>query len=648
MGISRLSQDLSPYADHVVLGTSPQTPLPPEATIIKDLIVDGPSLVYWVYNRLVAYQRLNSPTSAALPPTYLEINNTLHHMLNDFQAHGVNIQHIFFDGGLPASKRKVRFERMEKLRQQLETYRKLYPEFPPVAALPGPLDLEKMLWDTPVLSTRRSILPAPPFMVASAIESLSTSDWKDRVHVVPGEADAFCALAAQQSVPVVAVLTNDSDLSVHDLGPNGRVVLLHSLENKQRRPHKESYISALSLDPKLVANRMKVSSLLGFGFERFLDSGASFAIIQQRARDSSRLERLQDEYRVFAEPFIPTPPLSMHPFSRLENIDPRTAEIVSNLEDPPHIYLTPLLEDPQRDSSWSYGAKIRQLAYSLLLMTSPSIAMRKSSHVVESARKGQRIISVSVACLQHSEITEQAAELLQLLEAYISGPNCSPTVPDGSMLLEWYSLAVYLIQQEKFRLGKPPPTLQQILRLLGLGSTPQIPHRAPMRVTWDDIHLLSNIHAVLYSIRILSQITEYLVNPPEEFPARTTISELAQCDDISRLTNNIRLKLSALPPIEKLFLDIPNLRAQLSKQDLEKQSSEITLFNRLLNPSSGDDQMDEHDTSDAAQGRDFKDEYWTTTTSKKKRKRKSEWQGNPETITERRRNGFDLLPEEPG
>ncbi|KIW32197.1 uncharacterized protein PV07_03756 [Cladophialophora immunda] len=653
MGIPRLSQDLSPYADHVVLGSSPQSSsLPLEATIVRDLIIDGPSLVYWVYNKLVAHQRLSSLTSATLPPTYLEINRMLHRLLDDFQAHGISIQHIFFDGGLPVSKRNVRLERMEKLRQQLETYRKLYPEFPPVAALPDHREWERILWDTPVLSTRKSTLPAPPLMVASAIESLKTTVWKDRVHVVPGEADAFCALAAQRSTPVVAILTNDSDLAVHDLGANGRVVLLHSIEIKHKGPHRESYISAMSLDPKLIASRLKVSSLLGFGFERSLDSGASFAVIQERARDSSRLERLQNEYMLFAEPFTPTLPPTANPLFSLENIDPRTAEIVSNPADPPHIYLTPLLEDPQRDSSWSYGAKIRQIAYSLLLKTSPGLVARRWPHVVECARKGQRITSVSVPCLQVSEITEQAEGLLQVLDAYISPCEEYPSVPNWSTLLAWHSLAVDVVQQEKSSLGKPPPTSQQILQLLGLGSTALFSPRAPRRVTWDDIHLLANLHAVLYSVRMLAQITEYIIRHPNACSDDTAIHELAHRDAISKLVNKIHARLSTSPPIQRLFLDIPHLRAQLSNMDLEKQNLAIASFKRLLNPNLGVDRVEEHEASDGAttgEPGSIPGEWVTTTSSSKtKRKRKRKRQGGSETAAVRSTNGFDVLSEEPG
>ncbi|KIW95454.1 uncharacterized protein Z519_04038 [Cladophialophora bantiana CBS 173.52] len=650
MGIPRLSQDLAPYADHVVLGKPPPASLQAEVTIIKDLIIDGPSLVYWVYNKLLAYRLLNSLAGATLPPAYFQINQALHHLLNDLQAHGVHIQHIFFDGGLPTSKRDVRLERMEKLRQQLETYRKLYSEFPAIATSPDLGDFDKMLWHTPVMSTRKSTLPAPPFMVASVIESLRNTEWGGCVHVVPGEADMFCALAAQQSAHIVAILTNDSDLAVHNLGSNGRVALLYSIENKHRPSYRESYISALSLNPNPIAARLKVSSLLRFSFERFLDSSASLANIQERARDSSRLHRLQNEYMAYAKPFVLNRPETAHPQYYLENMDPRTAEIVSNFDESPHIYFTPLLEDPQRDSSWSYGGNIRLIAYSLLFKTLPVNIVGTSPHMVECARKGRRITSLSVASLKVSELVKQAAELLQLVDTYISSCKQGPIPRNGATLVEWYSLAIHLLQQEKMRLDKATPTPEQALRLLGWPSTTQFSPMAPTRINWDDIHFLANIHAVLYSLRILAQVTGYIWNYIKETPGQknmTNIPKPAHNDDVSVLISDIHPKLSTMPPIEALFLDIPHIRAKLSDLDLETRTSAIELLKHQLDPDYGNTQGEKSDASEAANVKwpSSIDGEWITT---KWKKRKKKQQSNFQRVTTRSANGFDLLSEDPG
>ena len=57
MGIQRLSQDLLPYAQIAVLG---QNDGRGHTRTITQVVVDGPSLVYFVYNKLV---RLAPPTS---------------------------------------------------------------------------------------------------------------------------------------------------------------------------------------------------------------------------------------------------------------------------------------------------------------------------------------------------------------------------------------------------------------------------------------------------------------------------------------------------------------------------------------------------------------------------------------------------------
>lgn len=52
MGIPYLTKHLLPYADTVVLGTDDAPDGPPR---IRSVVIDGPSLVYHVYYRLLAW-----------------------------------------------------------------------------------------------------------------------------------------------------------------------------------------------------------------------------------------------------------------------------------------------------------------------------------------------------------------------------------------------------------------------------------------------------------------------------------------------------------------------------------------------------------------------------------------------------------------
>lgn len=567
MGIPRLSQDLLPYTERLVFGSTSGQSSEAVDSIVTSLIIDGPSLVYHIYNKLLAYMTISTPTLTAQLPSYAEINQALAQFLSEVEDHGVEVQYLFFDGALPESKRDVRVERMERLRQQLEIYRKMYPEFPPIRSARQSIDLKRALWDTPVMSTRKLALPAPPFMVASAIESLLSPNREAKLRVVPGEADIFCAVAAKRTG--AAILTNDSDLAVHDLGIDGRIILLHSLEKKHTALSVRGTITALGVHPNDIAARLQVSSLLRFGFERYMDPSLSAAMVKERAKDHSRLEGLTGEYEKFSEQYL-TVESAQQP--QMDGIDPRTAELVVNMAaDSPHIYLTPLLEDPSRDSSWSYGTSVRQLAYSLLcsVHTQPK-------PVTEHARKGQRISSSTVQALTEKQLK---AQLDQVVHSLDMSDTYGHVVEEP--LLFWYILAFRLVHQQKLDAGKTTPAPSQFSRLLGLQplSTP-----LASRPSWDDIHLLANMHAVLYSFRILHQLLRHVMS---------TLTEASRRDEeLVHTSQQLLEKLDTLPSIADLFLDIHMLRARIGSVSLEARNAALVELDRLFQATTSGDGAD--------------------------------------------------------
>ena len=657
MGIQRLSQDLLPYAELGALGTS--APAMAETATIQDLIIDGPSLVYFVYNKLLAWLSFNSVTPTTRTPSYGEINLGVFRVLADIQDHGVSIPCIFFDGGLPSSKREIRLERMEKLRQQLESYRRFHTEFP--AATTSPMkdrDFGQALWQTALTSTANLTLPPPPFMVAGVIEALRTSgsQWKCHVKMVPGEADIHCALAAQTSTRAVAVLTNDSDLAVHDLGEMGRLALLQSLE---RKSHKSvpagSLLTALCLNPRQIAANLEIPSLLALGFERTLDSSASFAVIRGRTRSASALQQRQDQYKNFAEEFVPSPRHVTPAEVNLEGVDPRTAELLVDMYNSPNIYLTPVVEDPERDSSWTYGFKIRQLSYSLLFTTDSRQGKPEppaASVVTEHARKGQRIVPTQVTVLNQSDITAAAEELESLLAVYLPPADQSCPVVEATTLLAWQAFAIHLVHKEKVKLNKATPTLTQVVRLFGYAHLTAPPLKTPARVSWDDIHLQANIQAVLYSLRMLYQITGYIVNKLSRCPEQA-ITTGSQFDDDEKLVNvsrSLHKALSALPPVADLFLDIPDLRRKVSDADIQTRNMLITRLKDVLSS----ENEPKHATGvpmfveEESRATDIEhmDGVWITAKWKKKR-RKGQLIGLA-TVSVGSTNSFGLLSEDSG
>ncbi|KAI1618824.1 XPG domain containing-domain-containing protein [Exophiala viscosa] len=616
MGIPRLSQDLLPYSEQRYLGTplgqSPRT----KDRVITSLIIDGPSLVYYIYNKLLAYKSSTTPTLTAQLPSYVEINQALDQFLSELEDRGVGLQDLFFDGALPKSKRDIRLERMEKLRHQLETYRKMYPEFSPVASSHQTLDLEKALWNTPVMSTRKLALPAPPFMVASAIESLRSGKFAAQVRVVPGEADMYCADASNRTG--AAILTNDSDLVVHDLGIKGRVILLHSLEKKQAPRTTHEPISALTLHPITIARSLQASSLLRVGFERYLDPSLSILLVKERARDDSRLEKMRAEFDRFAEQYVTILP-AQPPQPQIDGLDPRTAELVVTFPDSPHIYLTPLIEDPSRDSSWSYGTNIRQLAYSFLCI---AYARSTSNSIIEYARKGQRISASTVQSLLEQKLQARTTEVLEHLDTFDIREEAAE-----QPLLTWYILAFHLIHQQKLDAGKTTPELPQIANLFGL-------HPSSSRPSWDDIHLLANMHAVLYSFRILHQILHHIM------PRLTESSQ--RNEELIHMVQKLLDILDRLPTIADLFLDVGELRVRVGNMSLKVRNTALANLGRLLQLPVGESEAHLEGAipqyqNDLAQNQG---EEWQSTTRKRKRKRVTQQSQEPTT---RSTNMFDLL-----
>ncbi|KEF59132.1 uncharacterized protein A1O9_03976 [Exophiala aquamarina CBS 119918] len=577
MGIPRLSQDLQAYAEGVILGMSMQ---PLNVGTIDLLVIDGPSLVYHVYNRLLAYRASRSPVLDGGFPSYSEIDQGFQHFLLDLEKRGVRIHHIFFDGGLPPSKRSVRLDRMEKVRIQLERYRMQRPLDPMMTSI-GDIQFEDALWNTSFISTKKATPPPPPFMVASVIEFLRASKWSHLVSVVSGEADSFCAQAACETS--AAVLTNDSDLAVHELGPKSSLAMLGSIEKKFSGQGKGKYsLAILSLHPKTISERLGVPSLVHFAFERYMDSSISTAMVRERARDKPRLENLRVQFNEFAEQYLPPQPqMTTKVPSPLGGIDPRTAELIVSTPGFPHIYLTSLLEDPSRDSAWSYGSDIRGLAYSLLAWSS---LISQPEAVVEYARKGRRITSTAVLQLKSSQLQHQLHQWVNTLEkSYTTYPDTVATPANEpertSLLLNWHLLGSNTVHQQLLARGKQPVPLSLLHGTVGLTKQ----HRnGSLRVTWDEIHFLAQVHAVLYSFRILKQIAEYVLRvrcqdpgqapgqgqgrPPKSTDngnygdeAQTTQNDH---DPIEVLIRELSAKLKDMPSIAALFLSVSDLRTR--------------------------------------------------------------------------------------
>ena len=538
MGIPRLTQDLAPYTETAILGRANHES--EDAIVIDSIVVDGPSLVYHVYNALIRHRILEAGTGAARIPTYHEIGTAAEFLLAELTSHGVNIEAIYFDGALPVGKEETRLQRLERTRKQLEEYRSLHSTRPPQPASPQlDIDFHRALWLQKAVSARRSLPAAPPFMVPAVIETLSKTRWGTQVQVVPEEADVACARVARLSGS--AILSNDSDMCIYELGEHGCVVLLQSLEKKRYKEQSAgSQIVGSCIRPGTIAARLKISSLLPLAFERALDVSASVGELVERARSSytgssqGAYEAFTDEYRISE---------ALQPSLNLQGLDPRTAEfVVRSLrsgKDTLQIYLPMLYEDITRDAAWSYGQQIRQLACSIWLAVSASPSSSKV--VMEYARKGGRIGASAIAMQQGRDLSRLLSEVTSQMRLKSAAAN-----EHAPMVLCWWTLAVHLVVQQKLNASKAISRVD-VSSFFGLKGN-------ALGQSWNDVHLHASAQAILYSTRILEQLLL--------FHKRSRDADNEPLDGLDQLVG----LLGTMPPISELFVGIDELRALVSTQ----------------------------------------------------------------------------------
>ena len=87
MGIPRWTQDLTPYLEVGVVTTTTNSE---SRLIIQNIVIDGPSLVFHVYNALA----LSGHTIAAgspKEPTYMQLNSAIDVLLTDLESCGAKM-----------------------------------------------------------------------------------------------------------------------------------------------------------------------------------------------------------------------------------------------------------------------------------------------------------------------------------------------------------------------------------------------------------------------------------------------------------------------------------------------------------------------------------------------------------------------------
>jgi hypothetical protein len=525
MGIPKLMRDLAPYTERASLGKQLQFEV---AVSVVALVIDGPSFVYEVYRR-----QMRSVSQLKAPIAYRDINDAVVDLLDEIQSRGVEMcgksycevfqltnrcrKKIYFDGALPESKRATRLERLEKHRQELESFTKM--QVKKVATKDAPQQPARGKALLQALASSPAHTPKalePPFMVASAIEHLRQSAYSSVIDLIPDEAEAGCVMYACRK-PGVAMLSSDTDLVVFPYASVQGVtlVLLRTLQEAGPDPGK-SVLMADCLRPWEISRRLKISSLDLLAYQRYVNPSASSAVIRRAARTASTVGKMSLDFlaeygcRKEVEEALSAPSCSVH-------LDPRLAELRSQYRGSRHaigvllpmqMYLPALFEDPSRESPWQYGADLRQLAYSLLNFSVPSKLRR--ANIIEFQRRGFRIGGRVVELLNKKSLLQVFGEDTSLLQHV-------PISESGAVTMKlWQKLALQAVNKRRGEDG---------------------------RFTFlPAIHLSACIQAVLYSLRLLKQVAELLsitaptsqLIPPDLLEKLTTMPSLAELMDTTQ------------------------------------------------------------------------------------------------------------------
>lgn len=359
--------------------------------------------------------------------------------------------------------------------------------------------------------TKKS-LPPPPFLVFAIVEELvRNSKYAGVTYVVPGEADPFCVAAAQaipkdKDIPI-AIFSDDSDLLVYEVDVRVRIVPFRDLTESQVGTSK--VLQGEEYRPAEIAKRGKQSNvnLVQAAYFMSLDYHCSlekaFRLIA-----SSELS-LREEYKTFAGLFetqrevqeLSTIRANRDISTALASRDSRVSELIyqlqsasdGNLDGALRMYLPFLSDDPSRTTAWAVGADVRLLGYSLLLAPNGC-----DTSVQEYRRSGTRIASSLLEVLAQDRLSGMLQQVRADLEtaASVSASEARLSAEDA-----WRYLVVGQVLRHVLNEGLQMPAVDDIVNT--------VMNREARK--WHLIHLAAQYQAAFYSVRLLKQISAYVV-----------------------------------------------------------------------------------------------------------------------------------------
>lgn len=468
---------------------------------------------------------------------------------------------IYFDGTLPPSKFQTRLWRLFEGSRQANEY--FLATTSGIRPLPGHKIRNRY---------RDTWLPKPAFLVPTILESIrSLERYRNITHMVPGEADPYCAEDLRKNGGTL--LTGDSDLVLYDLGPAGSVVFLHDLEIDKlptdltavEVAERRRIITAMTYEQSEICRRLSLKpgheSMLSLGFEA--KTGAVFTARSKLSQSNWQylVPGRAAEYAQFISEYQNRPALEQSVPEYFKFLDPRVAEFIHDIattpaskplrdEDGkgPAVYLPLILDRWDLMSAWNPSMPVRQLAYNFCWGNEAArSAVVEYRRTLSKQSKGQ-----VVEVLDGPGASEALEGILGFLGNFIDGTT-------GSSRSQWITVCLSLEIGYTASTDREPTALklwQKAAKAAGRLDPSD----------WDAVHLVAHIQSTLYSFRMLQQVL------------KCRIGYLANSPALVRQVQSLEAYLSTLPPIAEYPCppDMENLFAQLDQAGSLKALAEYT------------------------------------------------------------------------
>lgn len=437
---------------------------------------------------------------------------------------------IFFDGYLPPSKLEIRVDRMMTNTSRLCRLYELFPQRCPTFLL----QMHQAQADIDLFKAHaRNAYPTidPSFLVPAVLDALRESDrYRAVTHLVPGEADHFCASDVSHHGGII--LTSDSDLLVHDLG-HGRVMFFRDLQQDA-----QSKLEFVCFSPRQLFEQLGLrypELAVRLAYEQKCSPRANLA---QLVKTSAQTTQCTSRFLAFQKEYASTEPLSFRQtwagfeMGATRGLDPRISEIILDFHLklrkgaaglPVRMFLPPLLERPTSKSAWDQSTAIRQLAYSLLSYCTDNEIMVSS---VQEYRRVQNLNCTGRRVeLMQQKVAEQYMHQVLLCAAELE------TLSSDLCDLFWIGLAILLDKVESQR-QDTASTAEQLHRFLRSQESVQPNEGA----SWMVVHGTAQLHGALYSLRILQQVLLVVGDSQmdQAFPLEKTRALLSRITPLER------------------------------------------------------------------------------------------------------------------